>query len=209
MTIPNGYGQATAILGGINLPHGGAMTMGFQRVNTDAANICAGDWFALFTPLVQNCCSQDVNLTEVKIKFGPDETGEIASFTGGPIPGQVGAASLSPGTACLVEKITALGGRRGRGRTYVPGVYEGWANDAGVLDAGAISALSSSFDTMGLQAGIGGWPIFLLHGPKTMWVLNSNGQPRRVPTAGVEPPPTAVTDFVPDPTISTQRRRLR
>jgi hypothetical protein len=109
------------------------------------------------------------------------------------------AAMLPPNCALLVRKSTGLGGRRGRGRCYIPWVVqEAAANDVGVIDGASLTVRQGDADAWlaDLAAGSSGTsptPMYLLH--------DTSG-------AGAEPAPTEVTGLSVDALIATQRRRL-
>lgn len=104
-----------------------------------------------------------------------------------------------PNVALLVRKQTNTGGRRGRGRMYVPWCLpKGDVNDVGVIDVGAVATRAS--DAVGwlgnLESGGSGTfetPMVILH--------DSSG-------AGPEPAPSVVTQLFVDNKVATQRRRL-
>lgn len=107
------------------------------------------------------------------------------------------AEMLPQNCAALYDKGTALAGRRGRGRMFVPNILkESTVSDVGVMTSGARTDLqvqATAFledlasDSLGVAT-----PMVLLH------------------NEGVAvPPPTLVTSFTVQAVISTQRRRLR
>lgn len=207
MTIPEGFAQVTHVFGGGSCPRGAVVTYGIEHsgiVTPAFVADAAGDaWDAeMLTSQVATCTH-----VSVEVKFGPDDTGPSASNSRGTI-GTAGGAGASPQVAFLAQKSTALGGRRGRGRLFIPGVAEGAVDVSGVVAgasftqlAGDLTSFLASLDTKGI-------PMVLLHDPPTEWVLVA-GQPRRVPVAGSVPVPTPVTSLDASSTISTQRRRVR
>lgn len=207
--IPNLYGQATINFAGENLPNDGALVIGFANEASDPAVACAEDIWDCFATAVPLICSADVAMTSVDVKLGPNDTGPIATFAGAPVSGATGPTSLSPGSAILIEKQSDLGGRRGRGRMYWPGVFEGWVDDAGRYVTGVQAQIQGFAND--LLADLNGvlQPMYLLHSPAYTWEIQG-GQPRRVygslASAGM---PTEVTALAVDPVIATQRRRLR
>lgn len=208
MTIPVGFAQVTHEFSGINVPTGAAVVYGVSNVPADSAAAIAAGIDPLFAQFVIDCCSPDVTLETTKVKLGPDATGASAEFSGEGGTGGNGTTSLSPGSALLFTKNTALGGRRGRGRMYLPGVAEVVVNDAGGLEAGAALQFQTAADALLQDLETAGWPMFLLHSPPTEWQI-VNGQSRRIEVAGSVPAPTEVTSLTVSSTIATQRRRLR
>lgn len=133
--------------------------------------------------------SSEVSLVATDVVVGQD---------GDPLVGRVvetwvggGSASVaSPQVAALVSKRTGLGGRRNRGRLYLPGVVETSVDGGGYL--------TGTFAT-DLATAVGNWldetvdvemPMVLLHG-------------------SAPSDPTPITSLVLSPKVATQRRRLR
>lgn len=119
--------------------------------------------------------------------------------TGGTFQGQVdeaivgtkSAACLPPNCAMLVKKVTARGGRMGRGRMYVPPfmLAESDINDSGAVDVadlgGQVTLWNAFYTALAASDVI---PV----------LLHSDGST-----------PDAITAFTFQSQIATQRRRLR
>jgi hypothetical protein len=118
-----------------------------------------------------------------------------------PAPGTRGGASLPPNCAVLMQKRTGVGGRRNRGRCYLPHcVGETDVNEGGVIAAAVLATLQNRADVWLDRLNNGGvpgtpTPAFLLHGVD--------------PVTGDPFIPTPVTSHPVSGTIATQRRRLR
>jgi hypothetical protein len=108
----------------------------------------------------------------------------------------VGGQSVNtapPNCAVLVHKRTTRGGRRGRGRFFLPwSISASNIQENGMITAGEVVSLQSAMDNFLTQLDTGGTPMRLLH------------QPGGTEEGG----PNVVTALVVDPMISTQRRRL-
>lgn len=108
------------------------------------------------------------------------------------IPGTNSGNSCPNNTAFLVRKVTAQGGRRGRGRMYWPGVPEGDVGPTGVLTSGALNDLGTACNLLksNLEAllSVDGLVLFHETAPFT---------------------PTPITDLLHMPRVATQRRRMR
>jgi hypothetical protein len=207
--IPVNYGQATVNFTGENLPHGGAVVFGFDNPEDASPNEAAGLVWAAFAEFVPDCCTSDVALASVDVKLGPNETGGLGSYSAAAVPGAVGGSSLGPQCSILLEKRTGTGGRRGRGRMYVPGVYDGWVDDKGAYVSGVQAQIDGFADTLLDSLTTAAVPMVVLHSPSYTWTI-TDGQPRRVyGDPGLAPAPYLVTSLVCDPLIATQRRRLR
>lgn len=114
---------------------------------------------------------------------------------GGSGAGTTGSV-LPQNTAFLVHKRTPVGGRGGRGRLYFPGVDESVCSDLGVLT----SAWQTTFN-----AALSDWLIAVnaIAGVIGMCLFHDSG--------GIFAPsdPFPITSLTLDPSVATQRRRLR
>ena len=108
------------------------------------------------------------------------------------------SGNISPqNCATLLRKTTDHGGRRGRGRMYLPYVFENNVDDVGANSSVAISGLNTLCnDLLGALAGTS-------HGAATPMVLLHR------PGNTATPLPYLVTGLFCDPIIATQRDRLR
>lgn len=188
MIIPAGFCQITHNFGGNGLAFPAAVVYGVDQgggaTPDGVAESAHNGWGAEIMPLLND----DVQLESTVAKFGPNDVGPSAVEVGTVLGGN-SAAGASSQVAYLVRKVTALGGHRGRGRMYLPGVTESVIGSDGNVDGvfGALlqTALSDFFGTMGFV----GLPLVLLHGDATA--------------------PTAITSLQLDANVATQRRRLR
>lgn len=124
------------------------------------------------------------------INFGGDRL--VFSSVAGAGPGTGGANSVPQNCAYLVKKITAAGGRTGRGRMYVPGVPDAVVENNGAISSATLSGMNGSLPT---------------------WLSNMNG------VTGIDQcvllhslvgdVPNDIIGLQLDPFIATQRRRLR
>lgn len=95
-----------------------------------------------------------------------------------------------PNIACLVKKITATPGRKGRGRMYVPWFLPDEAIDeTGVIDSTSLAVRQADVAALLLDLESRGVPMVLLHNDSTA--------------------PSPVLALQVDSLIATQRRRLR
>lgn len=208
MTIELGYAQISHFFGGAGLPEGAAVVYGIKLDELlpdplTIATACHANWEA--TLLVEQ--SVEVSLLSTICKFGPDSTGAWAEYSE-VLAGGDGANGTSSAVAYLLTKQSALGGRRGRGRMFVPGVGESYVNSAGQLTTGKVTSLNTKADDLLSNLTSQDRPMVILHGPSTEWVLD-DGKPKRVPVAGPVPEATIVTSLVASSEVATQRRRQR
>lgn len=101
------------------------------------------------------------------------------------------APGLPSNCALLVRKLTALGGRKNKGRFYFPSCYlfEANVDQRGVIAGTQLTALQTAFSNFHASLILNDVQPVLLHdGPEV---------------------PTNITQLAVQPTIATQRRRMR
>jgi hypothetical protein len=206
MTIPAGFGEVRHFYIGSGAPTGAQVTYGID----DAGIIDIDDWVeqvhAAWGAAMEDHMVQNVDLIRTECKFGPDEDGPTVEFVE-TIGGNILTAQAPPNLCFLIRKQTALGGRRGRGRMFLPGVAEADVDQAGNVSEARQTGLNASFGTFHAALVTLDSPMVLLHDPATVWALE-DGQPVRVPV-GVAPAPTVVTSLSAQAVAATQRRRMR
>jgi hypothetical protein len=173
---------------GAAAPSGAACVLGFQNQAEEDAPKIALDFEAAFRVQVLDDLSSSLNLTLVRCKLGPDDTGPSGEQSGTG-SGGVGGQSAPPNVAYLIHKATALGGRRGRGRMFLPGVADTDVGTSGELIGEKAATLNSSLFAFGGALTLAGYPLAVLHEGAF--------------------PPTLVTQLICDGRVATQRRRLR
>lgn len=124
----------------------------------------------------------------------------LKAQSGGGLPGVFEAPANVVGTAAigappnnvstLVKKITALGGRSGRGRMFLPPFN---LNETSVANNGMITGAVLATMQTGINAAFWAANRVLLHDSATPG----------------SPDPTPITSLIVDPQVATQRRRLR
>lgn len=133
-----------------------------------------------------------VTLRDAKVVIGQDGGDPVIGFDYSTSNGERNNESTPPSLALMVDKRTLLGGRRNRGRAYLP-----WAlADTEVSEVGAVTpSIVSAWQVLltgflnALEAD--NLPAVVLHGSGLT----------------APPVPTPVTNFVVNPTVRTQRRR--
>lgn len=132
-------------------------------------------------------------VTTVTCRVGQD-AGDPRIGVFAPNKAGVGLANAVPvNVAALIHKRTNFGGRRGRGRIFMP-----WCLDDTEVDEGGAIGVAARAD---LQANADVFLNVFALGGYSMVVLHSPGQS----SASV---PFPVTSLTVDPRVSTQRRRL-
>jgi hypothetical protein len=133
--------------------------------------------------------SEDLTLQSILVKNGPNSTGPFAELAVG-VDGGASLVSVSPAVSLLVQKRTALGGRHGRGRMFVPGLPEAATNKHGEVLSANVDTLILDFLGFFDDMAASDLPLVVLHG-------------------AVSPSPTLVTSLDPQTILATQRRRQR
>lgn len=110
-------------------------------------------------------------------------------------PGQDQSAALIGAVAILVHKRTALPGRQGRGRMFIPGPGEGAVDGVGNLTAGRLNDWQGAINAVALAQLGNAYDAVLLH--------------NQIAGGPVPPAPTPITDMQVSPKCGIQRRRLR
>lgn len=200
LVIPQHYGEAilSFLWAGDSQPM--AMTVGVHAptaTNTDANDVANEVYAAFLTNLIP-IVSTVLTLEEVVVHLQADAlpAGPVVGLAIGPDTGANSGNVLPQNSAYLVHKRTAVGGRGGRGRMYLPGCAEGSVSDTGVVASGTLTTFNTAWAGFlsDVTSGLFITELVVLH--------DSSGG-----TAG--DPPAVITSLTMDSVIATQRRRLR
>lgn len=167
MLIPENYCQINFRYTGLACPTGAENVIGgFQGSGgldpTEVANLAIDAWTDNIAALVVN----DLTLSSVLVKFGPNADGPAVEVGSGQT-GAAGGAGMTPQNALLVNKLTNFGGRKGRGRLFLPGITEGTADESGVIAGGTVAIYQAGFDGFLADMISGGVQPKLLHNDAT------------------------------------------
>jgi hypothetical protein len=190
MIIPAGYAQVTHLFTGDAVPTGAAITYGVENTGAaDAADIAVAAHLALANNFEAHW-PDSLTLDRTLVKRGPNATGQSAEHIE-PIVGDNDVEAAPPNTAYLVSKRTALGGRQGRGRMYLPGCDDNTVTTGGLLSPAQMTQTQGDLDAWFAEPGMFGFfPMVLLHS-----------------SAGLAP--TTVLELTLQQKVATQRQRLR
>lgn len=167
---------------------GAETTASSNTERATALNDAHDSWADNVLPLQSNF----IQLVRVDGVFG-DGSGDIPiSSTAAAITGGETGGTLPQNCSVLVQKLTALGGRRNKGRFYVPGIDETDVDNAGSILTTPLAAWNTAVNN--LQLGLES-DSFL-----DRLVIFHSAAPLT---------PTIVSDLRVDGRIATQRRRLR
>lgn len=159
-------------------------------VRSDIPEMARVAWEDRIAPLT----SSVVTLVTVELKEGPSATGPTwvsAGTSAGTQPDPL----PPPNCAVLVQKRSTLGGRKGRGRAYLPGIssISDTLDSGGNFGTGAADEVSLAMENLGedLQTDTAAGPAIpvLLHSDATS--------------------PSTIVQYICSPKLATQRRRLR
>jgi hypothetical protein len=153
-----------------------------------AANSAMDSWGDNMLPIQSNTYT----LVGVDAVFGT-ATGDVPITSTDPARvGAVGGAVTPPNTAMLVKKVSGQGGRRNRGRMYVPGISQLTIDHVGGIAPATLATYDTAVNNLllGIESGSFMDRLVIFHSIAPLT-------------------PTIVEDLQVDPRIATQRRRLR
>lgn len=185
--IPVGFGQITHVFAGGAVPLGAVITYGIEMTALDPLLACqeaAAQYSTHIRPHVNN----SVTVVQTRLKMGPVEDGPTFEVNHN-AEGALGGEPEPPQVAYLCKKQTAMGGRKNRGRFYLPGVETSKVGPNGHVDPTFHTALGNALASFLEDLEAGGAQMHILHGDATA--------------------PTPVTNLALDSIVATQRRRLR
>jgi hypothetical protein len=193
MIIPVGFAQVNIVFGGLAMPRGAQVTYGVLNTGLagtpytapQLAEFVKETWRLRFLTQQSSSCV----LKEARVKLGPNATGPDATVSVNH-PGLQSAESDSPNVAVLIRKRTPFGGKKGKGRMFLPGVHEGATNKGGVIDTAYLNLVQAEADQWLDAHDAGGASVQLLH-------------------SAIGLAPFVVTDLEVQQLMATQRRRLR
>lgn len=141
---------------------------------------------------IDNIVSSELTIGPGYMVFGQDGGDLRIDSPNPPVAGLNGPNALTINTAVLVRKLTASGGRRGRGRMYIPGLPEGNVATAGNITPSVVPTLQTAIDSLLTN--------LVAHASVERCVLFHDTAPFT---------PTTITSLEVQRKVATQRRRLR
>lgn len=219
LNIPPGDGLAAYHLRVGNDPEDMILTLGVRPVTAPWTAAHTTRLEAAFRTTVLTQLPSIVLLSKTVVRIrqdGGDDT--LFERTPASIAGGVGTGSvMPPNVAYLIRKVTSRGGRRGRGRWYLPGVQEAHVDNDGLLTSTIVGTYNTEFDEyLAALAATGTGseqpviPLLLHNNSSTTTRSSSPGSTTVTVTQGaLGPLPDIITDMTCEPRVATQRRRLR
>lgn len=195
MPTPAGYADCSYQLTLSGFVRPSYVTFGVDPSDTDPAAVATAllnAWQAAGS--LNTIMDSQVTMTQVRVSMGTDAGGgDLVYVLPTSVVGGKTGSSLPPNCALLLKKTTARGGRRGRGRMYLPwAVDESLVDETGAIPAPTVSAASVAAGVWRIALNSNGCPLVILH---------ASGK-----TATGAPDP--VISMSADRLIATQRRRL-
>lgn len=193
MEIPSGYAQANLIFGGLCLPTGAEVTLGFNigTFSGDIDDVAAAIIASYSSAGLESLQVEAASLEGVLVKFGPNATGPSVLAPAN-VTGTNGDNGDWPATCLLVHKNTDFGGRAGRGRMYWPGIPETKVSSTGEILAAFVTSSQTVFNDWFADLNTADLEPVLLHGA---------GSPLSTPSI--------LSGFSVDARVASQRRRNR
>lgn len=196
MIIPPGFLSASYELQLAAFSRSAFITMGHEN-NTgvnDPVELAETLLDAMLTGVTfQDGLDSNVTMRSCTVRLGQDGGDPLVGVGTGSATGGLSSASPPANVAVLVHKRTAAGGRRNRGRLFIPWyVIETNVQEDGTIDSGTVSAINGYMN---------GWRTNLVTVQLPPVVLHSVGN-------SVAPAPTPITALTVDNLVATQKRRL-
>ena len=140
----------------------------------------------------RNLVDTNVTVRNAKILIGQDGGEPVIGVSTHAWAGTSSRASTPPALSVMLKTPTGLGGRRNRGRKYIPwSVAENSVDEMGLIDGASVTALQTGFNAFYNDLKDSDWDPVVLHSTGSSPV----------------PSPTPITAFVVDPIIRTQKQR--
>jgi hypothetical protein len=194
MPIPPGYAEVSCRIKHSAISRDAYVTWGVDVTTTDPTALAtAMHTAAAYTGSLLSLIDTTATMGPITVRIGQDGAEPIVGVSTINAAGLNGGTMLPPNVAALVHKRTGRGGRRGRGRMFIPWCLQvGDVGEGGALTSPALTKIQTAAEVLRAQLSAGGNPMVILHEPG-------------LTAAGV---PDLVTLMQADPLVSTQRRRL-
>jgi hypothetical protein len=194
--LPTGFYTYSFKFGGTSAPSGAAMTGCGIKTNASTELGIAQTLGTTFISRLSAFGPSTLTLQEVYVRLGADVGTGVSYTEPYAATGASSSAGASPGVAYLIRHQTGLGGRRGRGRWYLPGVIEPQVDQGGVVLPTFVASVNTALTGMLGDLSTAGIPLAVGHrypefftGPKLV--------------------PNVITTSFLDSKVASQRKRQR
>lgn len=147
MALPSGFARITLNFHGAAVPTGAANVLCVANPGDLSPAEVAEQFNDAADGNLWTSMSNTVSVPTLIVKLGPDSTGaqgEFASTLAGGATGASGAAA----PAALITKSTAAGGRKNKGRIFLPAIPESSIDQGGSLGPSIITAMQDDADAL-------------------------------------------------------------
>lgn len=191
--IPPGYAQFTVEHWLANFTRPACTVWGVDvSANQYTPDSMAQGFLEIYADAFKAGFDSNVTLRDCRMVLGQDAVDPIIGNSSTTIAGTAVRESTAPALACLLDLRTNVGGRRNRGRKFLPwALSDTSVSEMGSVEASAVTGWNSRSTSLISELATNQWSLVILHG-----------------TGVTTPPaPTAVTSMTCNPVVSTQRRR--
>jgi len=197
--VPGGYSQCRFIWSCVGLTDPMGTTLGVFSAEGDKAAMAADISVAFISTILAAGGNMGTDWTYNGLELTTSDVGgptvdQATASLAGTLPNPTVVAN----TATLVRKNTALGGRKNRGRLFIPpyGLFESEVNSAGFLNAGTITAVTGMWNAFLAALAVQSITPYLYH--------QYDPDLAELPEV-----PTEIISFACQPQVATQRLRMR
>jgi hypothetical protein len=194
MPTPPGFADVSIKFQQTGLTRAAYITFGVDTSDPDPATTASNVINAINgAGSLKTIIDTTVTISGVRVSLGTDGAADLALEVPTTIAGTNNLTGLPPNCAVLVHKGTARGGRRGRGRLFIPWcVTNSAVAETGIVNSTQLGTIQTAMTAFLAALTTFSVPMVLLHNPGLT----------------IAPAPDPVTSLTAVSLISTQRRRL-
>lgn len=200
MATAAGYANCSVMLKQNLMARPAFITFGVKPTDTNPDQIAASVYTAVTTTgSLKSIMDTDVTIGPVTVHYGIDGSEDIVGTTATTTTGGRSVSAPPPNVALLVIKRTTRGGKRGKGRIYIPWCFSNaFIGDNGIIQSTEVVVMQTAMSAFITALTSNTVPMYILHKPSDPSVEHPT-------TAGA---PNLVTNLQVQSLVATQRRRL-